>query len=619
MNSPRLPNGSGLKQQITPPADFTNPLKLLEEIVGRPIYNEDEEHAEEGRDHLGKPAELVQDVDFGGRSIHNFLEDKDEQDGIGTLDSYADSAQNALEYERDKGKFEDLHRSILACDDVLKSVEISLTNFQKDLGAVSAEIETLQSRSAAMNTKLENRKVVEKLLGPAVEEICVSPLIVKQISEGLIDPAWIKALEELEKRSKTIANKSKGPDEVLALSEIKPLLEGLINLAIERIRDFLVSQIKALRSPNINAQIIQQRAFVAYKDLYIFLAKHHAQLADEIAQAYINTMRWYYLSHFTRYRLALEKIPLYIVDKHDALGDQTNQRGAASKSSQPAHDALSLRRRIEILKRASSSALPSHVAEQSKAPTYLETPFNAFNTALIDNASFEYSFLTTFFSNLSFHAVSQHFNSIFASTFALGNAFTKHLIDTSYDCLGLLLCVRLNQHLAFELQRRKCPVADGYVNGTNMLLWPRFQLAMDVHVESVRRSTASLSGGSRATLSLTNSAADSKGSTAPHVLTQRFGQFLQGILALGSNENIASATGEAATSDIEPVGRSLERLRGEFEAFLMKASKGLPQGRRGRFLGNNYSLVLTIVGDTGGGLAKEMREWFEQAREGVGE
>ena len=152
-----------------------------------------------------------------------------------------------------------------------------------------------------------------------------------------------------------------------------------------------------------------------------------------------------------------------------------------------------------------------------------------------------------------------------------------------------------------------------------MLLWPRFQLAMDVHVESVRRSTASLSGGSRATLSLTNSTADSKGSTAPHVLTQRFGQFVQGILVLGSNENIASVAGEVAPSDIEPVGRSLERLRGEFESFLTKASKGLAQGRRGRFLGNNYSLVLTIVGDTGGTLAKEMREWFEQAEEGVGE
>lgn len=40
-------------------------------------------------------------------------------------------------------------------------------------------------------------------------------------------------------------------------------------------------------------------------------------------------MRWYYLSHFTRYRLSLEKIPLYTVDKHDALGDQTNHRGVS--------------------------------------------------------------------------------------------------------------------------------------------------------------------------------------------------------------------------------------------------------------------------------------------------
>lgn len=40
-------------------------------------------------------------------------------------------------------------------------------------------------------------------------------------------------------------------------------------------------------------------------------------------------MRWYYFSHFTRYRLALEKIPLHTVDKHDALGDQTNQRGGS--------------------------------------------------------------------------------------------------------------------------------------------------------------------------------------------------------------------------------------------------------------------------------------------------
>ncbi len=99
LNSPRLPNGSGLKQQITPPADFTSPLKLLEEIVGRPISDEDEGQGEEGQSQLEKPAELVEDVDFGGRSIHDFLEDGDERDGIGNLDSYDDNAQSAMECE----------------------------------------------------------------------------------------------------------------------------------------------------------------------------------------------------------------------------------------------------------------------------------------------------------------------------------------------------------------------------------------------------------------------------------------------------------------------------------------------------------------------------------------
>ena len=54
---------------------------------------------------------------------------------------------------------------------------------------------------------------------------------------------------------------------------------------------------------------------------------HHSQLADEIGQAYMNTMRWYYSSHFLRYRQALEKLSIHIVDKQDTLGaDQASQK-----------------------------------------------------------------------------------------------------------------------------------------------------------------------------------------------------------------------------------------------------------------------------------------------------
>ena len=108
-------------------------------------------------------------------------------------------------------------------------MEVSLTSFQKDLGAVSAEIETLQSRSVTLNTKIENRRVVEKLLGPAVEEISISPAIVRVIADEPIDEGWAQILNELERRSKLIESKLKGSDRIQAASDVKPLLDDLTN------------------------------------------------------------------------------------------------------------------------------------------------------------------------------------------------------------------------------------------------------------------------------------------------------------------------------------------------------------------------------------------------------
>ena len=270
---------------------------------------------------------------------------------------------------------------------------------------------------------------------------------------------------------------------------------------------------------------------------------------------------------------------------------------------------------MDILKRPSQAALPSHIAEDNKQTHYLETPFLHFNLALIDNATAEYTFLASFFSPAeSFPTISRHFSAIFSPTFALGHEFTKALVEESNDCLGILLCVRLNQRLAFALQKRRVPVAEGYINGTNMLLWPRFQLAMDMHAESIKRATSAATSSTRggAVSALGLSSASGGQSTAPHVLTQRFAQFLQGVLSLSRD-----------AGDDEPVGKSLKRLRGEVEAFLNKVAKGFGSAgegarKRERFLGNNYSLVLMVVGDVGGKLAEEVKERFEGLKEGVG-
>lgn len=352
-----------------------------------------------------------------------------------------------------------------------------------------------------------------------------------------------------------------------------------------------------------------------FKELYAFLARHQRQLAEEIGQAYINTIRWYYLNHFTRYEAALKAMKLHNVDKNDLIGQQDDPGLKRSARPAPAtYDPFSLGRRMDALRVISRTALPSHLAEEDKSAHYLETTFRSFNLALIDNACFEYTFLSAFFApTQNFHAISRTFETIFAPTFALGQALTKSLVgDPVADALGVLLCVRLNGQMAFELQRRKVPAAEGYVNGTNILLWPRFQQVMDMHCESLKRATAGISSrsGASALLSSASASAAAAQSTAPHPLTQRFASFLLGILTLSS---------EAGDGD-EPVSRSLGRLRGESENFIMKLSKSVGDARkRERFLFNNFSLVVTILEEAGGNkLAEEMREHFAGLKETYG-
>lgn len=314
----------------------------------------------------------------------------------------------------------------------------------------------------------------------------------------------------------------------------------------------------------------------------------------------MNTMRWYFLNQFTRYHKALEKVKVHMLDKYDLLGQDDGTRKSnilsSSKNVGTPHDAFNLGRRIDLLKTPNQTALSSFLAEEDKSTHYLEFPFRNFNLALVDNASAEYSFLTSFFSPaLSYSVISRHFNYIFEPTFTLGFSLSKSLFHETYDCLGLLLCVRLNQHLAFELQRRKIPAVDGYINGTRMMLWPRFQVIMDQHCESVRTVTNGISTRKP------SASEQAKQSAAPHFMTQRFGQFLHGILALSTE-----------AGDDEPVSTSLIRLRSEIEAFLTKTSKGFGDARkRERFLYNNYSLILTIIGDVEGKLAVEQQEHFE--------
>jgi vacuolar protein sorting-associated protein 52 len=134
--------------------------------------------------------------------------------------------------EKQSAKFDDLHRSISGCDDVLNSVELYLTSFRNDLAAVSADIESLQTRSAALSRRLDNRKNVEKALGPLVEELSIPPETISKIAEGHIDESWAKTLNEIDRRmaaheKRSITQRQK------ALEDLSPLLGKLISKVVQ--------------------------------------------------------------------------------------------------------------------------------------------------------------------------------------------------------------------------------------------------------------------------------------------------------------------------------------------------------------------------------------------------
>ena len=189
----------------------------------------------------------------------------------------------------------------------------------------------------------------------------LSPTIIHRISEGEINDAWVKALIEFDSKFAPLYELEKCG--IKAAEDIKPQFELLrtrvsastifrANLkALIRIRDFLVDRIRSLRVPNSNIQVIQQTTMLRYRALFHFMLEHHPQLANEIKQAYMNTMRWYYSHHFDRFKRALEKVK--VDSKVEMLGNDDRKGGlfsAGRSGSLPVNDPFHLGDRVDILK-----------------------------------------------------------------------------------------------------------------------------------------------------------------------------------------------------------------------------------------------------------------------------
>ncbi|KAF9109077.1 Vacuolar protein sorting-associated protein 52 [Mortierella sp. AM989] len=489
------------------------------------------------------------------------------------------------DYIHQSQAFVDLHGQIKSCDEILETMENLLSIFQTDLGNISTEIQTLQTKSVSMSIQLKNRMAVENHLNDLLEGILITPQLIRKIYDGEVDETWLATLAEL--NSKMYHAKARQGRHIRALKEVGPELERLRIKTVEKIREFLLAKIKSFRIPNTNVQIMQHSVLLKYKELNQFVMERHSEVATEIRQSYANTLRWYFSNQFETYAAGLEKLQSPVGDKYDMLcADESTRKGlfGTTKALQQKTNVFAVGSRIDTLKNQDAGLILIHVANEKHLKYPYEALFRSFNLALIDNASSEYLFLLEYFSKRSqpdIEGIRAVFSHIFEPTLKLGLTNVKEYADSSYDAIGILLCLRINYQLAKELNRRKISALDKYGDAIHMALWPRFQVVVDMHIESVRKARTKIKPKN----------------VHPHWIARRYGEFASSLLQLSDEK-----------TDVMP---RLALLRLETGSLFEEMSKTFGNTKdKLIFLINTFDLVLTLLADVRtSGAESEVEHW----------
>jgi hypothetical protein len=485
----------------------------------------------------------------------------------------------------------ELHGEIKACDGILANMETLLGGFKNELGNIGNEIQTLQDQSNKMGIQLRNRLSTQNQMSAVIDGALVSPELIHKICNGQINDVWISHLIDLNNKMTFIRNHY--GKSIHIFRDVIPELEKLRLKACDRIREFLIEKIKSLRNPSANIAIIQQHILLKYKDLYWFLLERHGEAATEVRAVYVNTVGNYYHTLFEKYAYTLVKLQTVGPEAGEFLGAVAGEMDYSASSYLPSFglfkstptsksNVYSLGDRVNLLLNGDSGIILLHVAESTNQRYPFESIFKSLNRVLLDNASSEYVFTYEFFVSPKNRTKTGHkgtggpamasavFDETFKPTSSIIMTIVKEYTESTFDAIGLLMSIRLNQQHGLIMAHRRIPCLDDYINAVNLLLWPRFQSIMDMHIDSVKRASASRC--------LPNK------DVHPHYMIRRYAEFASSVLFLNQGYDDALLL------------NSLARLRLEVESLLQRMGAEFTDKRKRLiFLINNYDLVSGIL------------------------
>lgn len=480
-----------------------------------------------------------------------------------------------------------LHNQITACDSILERMEGMLSGFQSDLSSISSEIQTLQQQSVSMNVRLKNRQAVRSHLSQLVDELVVPGAMISTILDSPVtEQEFLEQLHEL--NNKINFAKELSFRETLACSDIQDIVDRLKLKAVSKIREFILQKIYSFRKPMTNYQI-PQNTLLKYRFFYQFLLANERTVAKEIRDEYVDTMSKIYYSYFKSYSGRLLKVQYEeVADKDDLMGvEDTAKKGFFSKPSLKSRNTIfTLGQRGAILSPAELEGpiLVPHTAQRGDSRYPYETLFRSQHYALLDNGCREFLFLSDFFM-VTGNSALDLFNSIMGKTLSMFLKSMSTYVSDCYDSIAVFLCIHIILRFRAITAKRTIPALDKYWEAVLELLWPRFEMILEMNIHSIRNTDPQKLGVL---------------DTRPHYITRRYAEFSSAIVSINQ------------TFPNERTNALLGQLQVEVENFVLKMAAEFPSRRDQLiFLINNYDMMLSVLMERAADDSKEV-EGFQQ-------
>jgi hypothetical protein len=421
-------------------------------------------------------------------------------DGSLNLSSYSSTITSELKsledecitiYRENNLLIKSLRTDMDDCDIILSSLQEMLLGFQADLGGLSGDIKSLQEQSNTLGCKLHNRKGAEDQLRDYLQRIIVPPSLADMICSGNVDQEFIKSVEELERKYQYIHSQnvvfSQGlkPDQTPSGNEMKQHILKLRHRAIGRIRMYFLHTIAQLRRPKTNVRMIQINSLLKYTPLMEFLLDSKVEIYNEIRNVYTESMSMTLFALFRTYAAQLALLDNEIATRKDVIAvEDSALRDVWSRVNMSKRgDSFCLGSRWEVLE-DSSKDMPilAHVALSEKKKYLYEVIFKSVMMHLMDSVTNEYVFVRKFFQEHGPDA----FQGIFGRTLSLILEQLENYLFNCYDCLGLLLMIKLTHANKRIMSDRRVDSLDKFFDSLTNLLWPRLKTVMDKQLRSVR-------------------------------------------------------------------------------------------------------------------------------------